>query len=133
MRQIVLAPLAMIVVAGCMQTANPEAAASADAKLQAALAGRTPEAPVGCVSQRLLRGNKGFGTATIVFESQSRNLVYVNHPPGGCPELDSFRALRTRTTTDQLCRGDIVSVFDPTSGIEYGSCGLGDFIPYRSR
>ena len=47
------------------------------------------------------------------------------------PELNPFRALRTKTTTGQLCRGDIVSVFDATSGIEYGSCGLGDFVEYR--
>jgi hypothetical protein len=67
----------------------------------------------------------------ILFEGSTGRTVYVNRPPGGCPELNPFRALRIKTTTGQLCRGDIVSVFDATSGIEYGSCGLGDFVEYR--
>jgi hypothetical protein len=25
---------------------------------------------------------------------------------------------------------DIATVFDPINRIEYGSCGLGDFVPY---
>ncbi|HKT15152.1 MAG TPA: hypothetical protein VJR87_07070 [Allosphingosinicella sp.] len=133
MKQILFASLVSIAASGCAPTANPEAAAAADAKLEAVLAGRTAEAPIACVSQRLLRGNKSYGSDTIVFEGHTRNLVYVNRPPGGCPELNGFRALRTRTTTDQLCRGDIVTVFDPTSGVEHGSCGLGDFIAYRRR
>jgi hypothetical protein len=55
----------------------------------------------------------------------------VNRPPGGCPELKFSRALITRTTSNQLCRGDIATVFDTVSGIQFGSCGLGDFTPYR--
>jgi hypothetical protein len=32
----------------------------------------------------------------------------------------------------QLCRGDIVTVFDPISGVEFGGCSLGEFTPYRA-
>ena len=93
--------------------------------------GRTPGQPQTCVQSTLLRGNKTYGEGVIVFEGLTNSTVWVNRPPSGCPELKWSRALRTRTTSAQLCRNDIVTVFDPTSGIEYGSCGLGDFVPYR--
>ena len=39
-------------------------------------------------------------------------------------------AIASRIPSTSLCRGDIIQVFDPVSHFEYGSCGLGDFIPY---
>jgi hypothetical protein len=67
---------------------------------------------------------------TILF--RDGRTVYVNHPPGGCMNLDrSGSALVTRNFGPQLCRGDIATVMDNTSGITVGSCSLGDFIPYR--
>jgi hypothetical protein len=38
-----------------------------------------------------------------------------------------------RSTNNQLCRGEIVQVFDPVNGIGFGSCSLGSFEPYRRR
>jgi hypothetical protein len=58
-------------------------------------------------------------------------MIYVNRPAGGCPELRVGYALKTRTTSSQLCRGDIVEVFDPLNGFSSGACALGDFTPYR--
>lgn len=67
---------------------------------------------------------------TILF--RDGRTVYVNNPPGGCMNLDrSGSALVTRNFGPQLCRGDIATVMDNTSGITVGSCSLGDFIPYR--
>jgi hypothetical protein len=85
--------------------------------------------PSNCVSQRDLRGNRSAGDA-IIFEGRG-DMIYVNRPAGGCPELGFNRALITRTTTTQLCRGDITTVFDTQSGIQFGGCGLGAFTPYR--
>jgi hypothetical protein len=128
-----LGPGLLVAAALCGCTAQPEPAITPkeQASLDAVLAGRTARQPVTCVSQHLLRGNRGFGEGVILFEGATGRTVYVNRPPGGCPELSPFRALRIKTTTGQLCRGDIVTVFDATSGIEYGSCGLGDFVEYR--
>jgi hypothetical protein len=83
------------------------------------------------VSQRDLRGNRSVGEDVILFDGRSRDVVYVNRPAGGCPELNSGRAIVTRTTSNQLCRGDIAVVFDTQSGMEFGGCGLGEFTPYR--
>jgi hypothetical protein len=54
---------------------------------------------------RQLAGNKSAGDA-IIFEGTTRDRLWVNRSPGGCPELRD-RALVTHTTSDQLCRGDI--------------------------
>jgi hypothetical protein len=122
--------LPLLLVAGC--TAEPPAAASESdaARLAAALEGRTAGPPVSCVNQQSLRGNRSIGEGAILFDGPG-GTIYVNRPPAGCPRIDAGRTLVTRTTTGQLCRGDIVNVVDVPSGTEYGSCGLGDFVPYN--
>lgn len=42
-----------------------------------------------------------------------------------CAAFARDRALRTRSTQNAQCRGDVVTVFDPFSRIEYGGCVLG--------
>ncbi|MGZ8346847.1 MAG: hypothetical protein ACXWUP_07025 [Allosphingosinicella sp.] len=108
----------------------PQMSAKAQAELDAALSGRTAREPLTCVSQRDLLGNRTVGGGAILFQGRGP-LVYLNSPRGGCPRLDSGRTLRTITTSTRLCRGDIVTVIDNTSGINYGSCSLDDFVPYR--
>ena len=43
----------------------------------------------------------------------------------GCPAYARDRALRTYSTADRQCRGDVVQVFDPFSRLEFGGCVLG--------
>ena len=102
-----------------------------DADLAEVTADRTELPTVSCVPIRNLGGNRTVGDA-IVFGGNQRR-IYVNHPPGGCPDIDSGRSLTFRTTQSQLCRGDIVTVVDRISGTSFGGCGLGDFTPYDRR
>jgi hypothetical protein len=117
----------------CTSSERPaETTASDETKLSAALAGYEQSGPpVSCVNERDLHGNRSVGEGAIVFEGTTSATLWVNRPAGGCPSLDMGRALVTRTTTSQLCRGDIATVVDPVAHIEYGGCGLGDFTPYR--
>ena len=116
--------------AGCTSDDPVEMAAGDEAKLTAQLAGYEPDGPpVTCVNLRDLDGNRSAGEA-IVFDGRGGR-KWVNRPAGGCPSLEFGRALRTRTSTGRLCRGDIATVFDPVARTEYGGCGLGDFEPYR--
>lgn len=102
-----------------------------EASLSAQLRGFEPAGPpVQCVSSRDLRGNRSAGETAIVFSGTGGRL-WVNRPPAGCPDLSFSRALKTRTPSTRLCRGDIATVFDPVSGFTYGGCGLGEFEPYR--
>jgi hypothetical protein len=121
---------------GCMADRPMEMSGRAqdggEAELAEALAGRVQAGPPqSCVSERTLQGNRSAGESAIVFRTTGSNLVYVNRPPAGCPLVGPGRAIRVRTTSTQLCRGDIVEVFDPVNGFGFGGCGLGDFTPYR--
>ncbi|MEA3003274.1 MAG: hypothetical protein QOH81_2062 [Sphingomonadales bacterium] len=107
-------------------------AANDEQKLATILAGYEQAGPpVSCVNNRDLGGNRSVGETAIVFDGPTNSTLWVNRPPAGCPSLDFGRALVTHTTTSQLCRGDIATVYDPVARMSFGSCGLGDFTPYR--
>jgi hypothetical protein len=110
--------------------ATAERAERDEMELAEAISGRVAGEPLSCVNQRDLRGNRSAGEGAIIFEGPG-DAIYVNRPPAGCPDMNFGRALQTRTTSNRLCRGDIVTVFDPLNGTTYGACGLGDFVPYR--
>jgi hypothetical protein len=130
MRYLILLASACL-AAGCAQDDPVETGSNDEAKLGAQLAGYAPDGPpVSCVNLRDVDGNRSAGEAAIVFDGRGGR-KWVNRPAGGCPSLEFGRALQTRTSTGQLCRGDIATVFDPVARIEYGACGLGDFQPYR--
>jgi hypothetical protein len=134
MKKLIALTSAALAIAGCMNERPEQAAARAERtnmRLADELRGRTAEPAVSCVNQRDLRGNRSVGEGAILFDGPTSRVVYVNRPPSGCPELSSGRALITRTPSTRLCEGDIVTVFDPVSRSEYGSCGLGQFTPYR--
>jgi hypothetical protein len=95
------------------------------------LAGKTPGRPVACIPLNQVRSSQYVGDRTILYR-MSRNLVYRNDPPGGCPGLGNGRGLITRTPSTQLCRGDIALVQDFVTRMPGGSCAMGDFVPYRS-
>jgi hypothetical protein len=129
---------AAILVAGCTSSAAPEAGAPAQAQaagheadLAAALSGRTAGPPQDCVTEADLGGSQAYGKDVIVFSGRAEDVVYVNRPAGGCPGLEFGRAIKIQTPAARLCRGDVVTVFDPLSGIGFGGCSLGEFTPYR--
>ena len=123
-------PLLAGLVAGCMAQEPVELSPAAQTRLAQELEGRTAGPSQACVPQQTLRGNRSIGDGVMLFDGPGE-IVYVNRPAGGCPSLEFGRALVTRSISSQLCRGDIVTVVDPTTGTEYGGCGLGDFVPYR--
>lgn len=128
--RMILAFAAAGLMAGCMEREPVELTADAQAELARELEGRVAGDPQACVQQRDIRGNRSVGEGVLLFDGPS-GTIFVNRPAGGCPSLDHGRALSTRTMGTRLCRGDIARVFDPTSGIEFGGCALGDFVPYR--
>lgn len=131
MKKLLVLPF-LALAAACTMNDPVEADRDGRDQLSVALANYVPDGePRSCVEMRNLQGNKSAGDA-IVFDGLGGR-IWVNRPAGGCPDLNSGRALQTRTTSTQLCRGDIATVFDPVSGMSYGACGLGDFVPYRRR
>jgi hypothetical protein len=123
---------AALLVAGCAYDGPVEPTAREQTEMSAALAGYVQSGPpLSCVNSRDLGGNRSIGEGAILFDGPTRATLYVNHPPGGCPEVGNGRALITRTSSPRLCSGDIAQIFDPVARMPLGSCGLGEFTPYR--
>jgi hypothetical protein len=117
----------------CVSAAPGPSHEGEEAKLATVLANYAPDGPTtDCVSERQLGGNRSVGRDTIIFHGTGSARLWVNHPSGGCQDLNHGLALVFHTPVDRLCRGDIAGVIDPVSHIDYGSCILGDFTPYHT-
>ena len=132
MPKMVLVPLVAL-AAGCAAyaggPASAEESAETQAKMEAALSGRVAGPPVNCVPSREIEGNTPLGSDLILFKARG-NLVYLNQTRGAC-NLKPWAAYKRQTISSNMCRGEIIDVFDPRSGVPLGSCSLGDFTPYR--
>jgi hypothetical protein len=126
---------AAALISGCAATADsPYAqrrAAAYTVELEKALEGKVAGKPQSCIDLRRANGTQQIGERTILYKV-SRKLVYRNDPVGGCAGLRRDRALVTRLYSSQLCRGDLVTPTDFTTGFSGGSCALGDFVPYQA-
>ena len=127
---------AAVLAAGCAHEQAPGAGAQgqsdqAEAALAKTLGGRVAGPPQECVNLPNLGNHKVYGSTVIVFQEDATDVLYVNRPPAACPGLAFGRALKIRGTTTQLCRGDTVATLEPETGVEYGACTLGTFVPYR--
>ena len=89
--------------------------------------------PTQCIGQYQTRQVTAYGP-TIVYTLSPR-LKYVSETQGGCETIGQRGRndiLVTRTTTGQLCAGDIAQTVDRVSGFFTGSCSFGPFVPYRA-
>lgn len=103
---------------------------SPEAQLAREVDGRVAGEPVRCIdTHRFSRSRIIDGTA-IVYEAAG-DTIWVNRPRGGARSLDSWDVLVTRQFSTELCRGDVVRLFDSSTMMQTGSVFLGDFVPYR--
>jgi len=119
-------------LAACTTAPEPMTrSAEAEAQLGKLLAGKTAGAPVSCL-QSWRSGNMVIiDDNTVVFRDGARRVYRNDFRGGGCNNLGSGHyTLLTRTTGSGLCSGDIAQVVDLGSGITFGSCVIGDFVPY---
>lgn len=131
MTKTILGCTAMFLAACTMSAGSAPARLSADdrAELAEELAGRVPGEPVSCVRRADLGSSRTFGDA-VVFDGPGSTL-YLNRLGPGCSGLALGRSIKVRSTGSSMCRGEIAFSFEPVSGAEYGSCPIGDFVPYR--
>jgi len=102
-------------------------AQAAPRSLDTVLAGRTAGKPATCIQQNFIDDSEIFDGA-ILYRMKS-GPDYLNRPPQ-CTQLRPDRGLVSRTPSTSICSGDIVQIVDFTSHFNYGSCGLGEFVPY---
>lgn len=103
--------------------------ASEQAELAQLTAGKVAGPPISCLQHYQSDDMITVNESTVAFRD-GRSRVYLNGMQGGCPNLRAPYALVTRSTTAQLCRGDIAEVVDTSTHMTVGSCVFGDFIPY---
>ena len=133
-----IVPMASLLLCGTVSASSASRQAylaKEDARLEKALAGKTPGKAVSCIRLRDTHGTESFDNekGTILFKV-SRKLVYRTDTNGACRRVGTGGdALITRSFSgDQLCRGDIAQSANLTSGgFPTGSCAMGDFVPYR--
>jgi hypothetical protein len=134
----VIALLIAVLVAGCAHSGGAKGSAAAQAQaaedeagLAAELSGKIAGPAQDCISEPGLGSNKFYGKGVLVFHTHTGGVVYVNRLRGECAGVVFGRAVKIKNPTPRLCRGDIVTVVEPGSGTEVGSCVLGEFTPYR--
>ena len=104
---------------------------SQTADLARALKGKTPGAPVNCVSASELGNPVPVGDSILLY-SGSGGVTYRNNLRAACPGLGrNDDLLVAEVYGAQQCSGDRVRQVDRFSGIPGPVCGLGAFIPYR--
>lgn len=125
---------AALIGAAAFATPQDNAHVTEDAaKLEARWLGdKVAGKPRNCIMASQARGSKFIGERTILYQV-SRNLIYRNDPPNGCPGLRENSTIVTQTPQNQLCRGDVVIVRDLVTGFNGSSCSLGQFVPYTTK
>ena len=128
MKQVALIPLILAAAAAC-STAAPQPERFVDDAEAQALATAAPIGPAqSCLQMRRIKSTEGVSDRAIIFELDGGDL-YRNELPARCPGALRNQAFSYRTPSSQLCRSEILSFFDASSGVEQGACTLGDFVP----
>lgn len=79
-----------------------------------------------CIPLHQIKNTQIIDSSGILF-FMTGGSVYLNEPRD-CALLDPHRSIQWRTSINQLCSTDIVTVFGPGSPVpRLGSCGLGQF------
>jgi hypothetical protein len=85
---------------------------------------------VSCVMLSAVDSSQVIDDKTIIFKMRGKK-YYKNTLPYSCPRLGSEKAFSYKTSINQLCSVDIITVLETGGGLRDGaSCGLGKFEPY---
>ena len=84
--------------------------------------------PVDCISLNQIRDTKVRDDQTIDFIAPNKK-VYRNTLDGSCPQLGSEKRFSYKTSLDQLCSTDTITVLVEPGLSRGASCGLGQFQP----
>jgi hypothetical protein len=101
---------------------------------QAPVSDVAPGKTVSCVRLTQIDSTQIVDDRTIIFRMKSSSpRFYKNTLPYKCPQLGFEKAFLYRTSINQLCSVDIITVLQNFgSSLNQGaSCGLGKFVPYQ--
>ncbi len=84
--------------------------------------------PVNCINLSSIRESRVRNDNVIDFRTNGRKW-YRNTLPNRCPSLGFEKSFSYKTSLNQLCSVDIITVLRTTPSIIGPSCGLGKFQP----
>ena len=86
--------------------------------------------PESCISLSRIRSSEVIDRSHMVF-TMSNGTLYLNTLPYPCPGLSRNTAYLHRTSLNEICDLDIITVLNPGGGayMPGASCGLGKFVP----
>ncbi len=117
---------AVMATAGCATTAYDDGAMSERAAERLAQFEATGETE-NCLSSRRIQSITALDERHLLVRV-SVNDYYLNKVSGKCNGAQcAVNRLQYTITTGQLCRNEIITVVDNTSGMTEGSCGLNSF------
>ena len=123
-----LLPLLLALAAALV--AGPSIAAerlTGEAKLSKMLEGRVAGEPKSCISTFVNRSSTVIDDTAVVY-GRGRT-IWVNRTANPS-DLDDSDAMLVRMYGSQLCRQDIVTTFDTSTGMYTGNVFLTEFVPY---
>ena len=98
----------------------------------AATAAEKSVEPERCIQLSRVKSTEILDNQRILFELQSGQ-YFLNSLPYACPGLRKSSTILYRTSLDQLCNVDVITVLEPGGGGFWpgASCGLGKFEPLQ--
>lgn len=130
MKTLLLLPLLLTASCGAGVVADPVRSSKAETRLTQLLAGKVAGRTTSCINQRDANEQRVIDERTIIYRT-GRNKLYRTEIDQ-CPRLDSRSTLIRRTTSPNICSGEIFEVRDAGTGFSYGSCTFGEFTEYRT-
>lgn len=129
--QILIAAIVGTAATACTQVGPTGPTPREMAELARELSGRIAGPPQRCIDGFRTTGRSQVIGPNILYE-EGRTL-WVNHTSGGCESAGraGYILVTEQRGTSEYCRGDIVKVVTTNGGMFAGSCGFGDFVPYR--
>ena len=107
----------ILALAALLTAALPVAATaerpSPDVQLARAVEGRVAGKPEHCLRNTRFTSARIIDGTAIVYEAGGT--LWVNRPRGGARSLDQWDVLVTRQFSSDLCRGDVVQLYDSSS------------------
>lgn len=122
--------LALAALAATAVAAGPSVARerlTGDQELAKLLEGRVAGEPRSCISSFVNRESRVIDRTAVVY-GRGRT-IWVNRTANP-RDLDDWDAMLVRQYGSQLCRQDIITTFDTSTGMYTGNVFLTDFVPY---
>jgi hypothetical protein len=121
------------VLAGLLAVAGSTiaiAGTSPEEALEKELGGWVAGEPVQCIPLRRITGSRALGD-TMLFKVRSS--IKYRTSSVGCPAQRVGLTLMTNPGSTNLCKGDVVGMWDLANDIQEDSCQVGNFTPYRRK